>query len=326
MKPINNGQLDYKMLVERPMSAEGKLKYGTFVNQNEAEILKGADLGIIPILDRNNNNVVIGWKLNVDPEKTKVNPDHVEVIDFGPFGQLKFPLVKCTNKRITNNGKEKIETSYSLKETDTLIAVKALQAWAKLSKLMHKFLEPQTLTLSKEFRDKGNLFSDSTKSALIGYKYLEQYYGLTSSDNPNEMARYREMSDVKRFTHGNLTYYFDTKLKLYNGLLEILKNNEFSKLGMDPSSVDTLIGTEDFTVSGDTSVYDMKGGVYQGITGGINPMSQYMTTGKPMLENFIVNGGPVNNNYNNMTMQTPNVVGTTVTTPVNTGGKIPVKK
>ena len=87
----------------------------------KADILKGADLGIIPILDRANSNNVIGWKLNVDPETTKVNSNHEEVFDFGPFGQLRFPLVKCTNKRITANGKEKIETSYSMKEQILLL-------------------------------------------------------------------------------------------------------------------------------------------------------------------------------------------------------------
>lgn len=316
-----NQGFDYKAMVERPMSAEGKLKYGTFVNQYEADILKGADLGIVPILDRANSNNVIGWKLNVDPETTKVNSNHEEVFDFGPFGQLRFPLVKCTNKRITANGKEKIETSYSMKKTDTLIAVRALQAWAKLSKLMHKFLEPQTLTLSKEFRNRGEIMRDNTGSALVGYKYLEEYYGLSSSQNQNDMKKALELSDVKRFTHGNLAYYFDTKLKLYNDLMEILKNNEFSRLGMDPTAVDSLVGTEDFQVTGDSSVYDMKGGVYQGITGGFNPMAQRANGMKPMLENFIANG---NGNFNNpMTMQNPTV---SQPVPATAGGKIPVKK
>ena len=68
MKKETLEMLDF--LSNRPLSGEGVAKYLNFLKQNEKNILRKADQGVIPLYDANRE--IIKWVLPID-EKTKIN-------------------------------------------------------------------------------------------------------------------------------------------------------------------------------------------------------------------------------------------------------------
>lgn len=301
--------LDY--LSSRPIGPEGVAKYLNFLKTNEKNILRKADQGVIPLHDANKE--IIKWVLPID-ENTKIRggTDDPTVIDLG-FGKVTLPLVRYTNEVVDKNGNRSTQTGYTFSNTDTEIILRFMIGAIELAHIATK-MDGQVRALPKEFRNVGHMFLAKDGSPLIGYGYLESYYGMPGQHNPG--ANPKELaadSDIKRFSFGNVLYYLESKKDFFSRLLNAVKKNNIDETIAVSENVKVDVGEEDF------GVVDRKND-YQNFTQNVDDPSyarvvENVTGGKPGLETLIITGSnniktqvsnPVNMmNFNNNTAKQP---------------------
>ena len=285
--------------IERPMSNIGKDKYVRFLSENESKVLKHADLGIYPIVD--NNKDIISWGLQIDPENTKLN--YVDkVIDFGEFGKLTLPIIEFENEEIQNNGTRKVKKGFSFRNVDNLIISKFLQAAFELFSLVHEF-EPQHRGLMKEFRHNGHLVKDAEGFPLLGYAFLESYYGITKSNDPMIQKNVWATSDIKRFTKGNMTLYIESKKNFYKSMVEALETGNISLMYSDEKEMGELIGKDTFSII-DKDSFDISK-MYQGTVSNNNSYANKFASPSTLQLDSMIATGLANNNENVVVTKAP---------------------
>ena len=276
--------LDY--LSSRPIGPEGVSKYLNFLKTNEKNILKKADQGVIPLNDANKD--IIKWVLPIDEDtKVKGGADDPTTVDLG-FGKITLPLVKFSNEVVDKNGNRSTQTGYTFSNTDTEIILRFMIGAIELAYIATK-MDGQVRALPKEFRHIGHMFLGRDGAPLIGYGYLESYYGMPGQHNPNtNMKELTADSDIKRFSFGNMLYYLESKKDLFTRLLNAVRKNNIEETIAVNESVKVEVGEEDFSVN------DQKND-YRNYTQNVDDPSyakvvENVTGGKPTLETLIITG------------------------------------
>ena len=306
MKKETLEMLDF--LSNRPLSGEGVAKYLNFLKQNEKNILRKADQGVIPLYDANRE--IIKWVLPID-EKTKIKGgvNDTTKVDLG-FGSIELPLVKYTNEIVDKNGNKTSQTGYTFSNTDTEILLRFMIGAMEIAYIATK-MEGQIRALPKEFRHIGHMFLAKDGSPLIGYGYLESYYGMqtqaTSAINTKDLS---SDSDIKRFSFGNILYYLESKKDFFGRLLNSVtkNNNNIDETLVVNEQVKVTVGDDDFNVIDQKNDYV---NYAQSVSEpSYSSVVENITGGKPALDTLIITGSnntksQVSNPVNMMNFTTP---------------------
>lgn len=277
--------LNIQAFVERPMSIIGRDKYTKFLSENEGKILKMSDIGIVPIVD--NSREIISWELPIDPETTKVK-ERIHEIDFGEtFGKLRLPIIEYENEEIQANGTKKVKKGFSFQNVDKNVITRFLAASFELLSMVHEF-EPQHRGLLKEFRHIGHLVKDSEGFPLMGYAFLETYHGITKNPDPIIQKNIQALSDVKRFTYGNMRFYIEGKRQFYKYMEEALQSGDLKKMFSDEKDMYDLVGKDDFVIV-DKDTLDVSK-MYPGGVTETNVANRFSTGGIVQLDSMIASG------------------------------------
>lgn len=329
MKKETLEMLDF--LSNRPLSGEGVAKYLNFLKQNEKNILRKADQGVIPLYDANRE--IIKWVLPID-EKTKIKggANDTTKIDLG-FGTIELPVIRYTNEIVDKNGNKSTQTGYTFTNTDTEILLRFMIGAMEIAYIATK-MEGQIRALPKEFRHIGHMFLAKDGSPLIGYGYLESYYGMqTSSTSAINTKDLSSDSDIKRFSFGNILYYLESKKDLFSRLLSSVTkhNNNIDETLVVNEQVKVTVGDDDFGINDQKNDYvnyaqSVREPSYSSVV-------ENITGGKPALDTLIITGTnntrpQVSNPVNMMNYGAPkNVTNKKATTKETTAdGKVEVKK